>query len=316
MLLRPLHWCADNGRLLLVAGLITGMAAEPMATMLKTYIPEMAVGLLFLAAFRVGPKAAMGASVDFRRAVLFVGIFQVLTPVILFTIFKIVGLVGILPSAIALLSAGASVSASPHLSVMVGHQPAPALRLLVIGTALLPLTIIPVLWLMPQIGDASGVLAASIRLFLVIAVSAVIAFCLRYFFFNDATQSTIKAVDGLSGILLYLIVVGLMAAVGSAIWNDLPLFFSALAAAFAINFGLQLLFFTLLKNDRFNFDRVPFSIVAGNRNMALFLTALPVAVTDPMLLFIGCYQIPMYLTPVLLGKLYGSTKPVSKSDRT
>ena len=32
--------------------------------------------------------------------------------------------------------------------------------------------------------------------------------------------------------------------------------------------------------------------------------ALPVSVTEPMLLFIGCYQIPMYLTPILLARLY------------
>ena len=29
-----------------------------------------------------------------------------------------------------------------------------------------------------------------------------------------------------------------------------------------------------------------------------------VGVTDPLLLFIGCYQIPMYLTPILLGRFY------------
>ncbi len=312
-LAKMLHWCANNGRILLVAGLITGMAAENLAIFLKAYIPEMAVGLLFLAAFRVGPKAALGAAIDFRRAILFVLIFQILVPVILFLVFRTFGWISVLPSAIVLLSAGASVSASPHLSVMVGHEPAPALRILVLGTALLPLTIIPILWLLPQFGDVSAVLAASSRLFFVIAVSATIAFMLRHFFFKNAHQSIIKSVDGLSGIFLYFIVVGLMAAVGAAIWNDLELFFSTLVAAFAINFGLQILFYVLLKSEKYQTDRVPISIIAGNRNMALFLTALPVSVTDPMLLFIGCYQIPMYLTPVLLGKLFGSTKPGSEN---
>jgi ACR3 family arsenite transporter len=50
--------------------------------------------------------------------------------------------------------------------------------------------------------------------------------------------------------------------------------------------------------------RVPYAIIAGNRNVGLFLAALPAAQTDPLLLFIGCYQIPMYLTPLLLGRLY------------
>jgi hypothetical protein len=49
---------------------------------------------------------------------------------------------------------------------------------------------------------------------------------------------------------------------------------------------------------------VPYAIIAGNRNVALFLAALPAAQTEPLLLFIGCYQIPMYLTPLLFGRLY------------
>ena len=50
---------------------------------------------------------------------------------------------------------------------------------------------------------------------------------------------------------------------------------------------------------------VPISIVAGNRNIALFLVALPAEITNPLLIFIGCYQVPMYLTPILMRRLYG-----------
>ena len=52
----------------------------------------------------------------------------------------------------------------------------------------------------------------------------------------------------------------------------------------------------------------PFYHQDGNRwiVVALFLVALPQATTDPLLIFIGCYQIPMYLTPVLLGRFYGA----------
>jgi hypothetical protein len=304
MIFEVLHRCAKNGRWLLVAGLVLGIGAEGFANVLKLYIPHMAICLLFLAAFRVGPKAAIGAALDFRRAIIFVLIFQIAVPVCLYLIFKNIGWFGILPAAIALLSAGASVSASPHLSVMCGHQPAPALRLLVLGTALLPFTIIPILWLLPQFGEASAVMAASVNLFLVIGLSAVLAFSLRHFAFPNASEDIIKSVDGISSVFLLFIVVGLMSAVSPALKSDLPLFFGTLIAAFAVNFGLQFFFFFSLRSNLFTADRVPLAIVAGNRNMALFLTALPVAVTDPMLLFIGCYQIPMYLTPLLLGRLY------------
>ena len=309
---RALGWCAAKGRYLLVAGLLTGMFFETLAQALKAHIPEMAICLLFFAAFRVGPKAAFGALKDFRQAILFVILFQVLVPVFLFGVFNFVGWIGILPAGIALLCAGASVSASPHLAVMTGHSPAPALRLLVLGTALLPLTITPILWLLPQFGDASAVIAASANLFLVIAFSTALAFSLRYFVFQVLSEKATRSVDGASAIFLYMIVVGLMTAVGPALWQDFPLFLKTLAAAFAVNFGLQIFFFFILNTEGLSEKRVPFSIVSGNRNMALFLTALPVAVTDPLLLFIGCYQIPMYLTPMLLGRLYKnvSNKPV------
>ncbi|MFC3119033.1 hypothetical protein ACFOHS_15800 [Jhaorihella thermophila] len=77
-------------------------------------------------------------------------------------------------------------------------------------------------------------------------------------------------------------------------------------AAFALNFGFQIAAYSLLA-DRFpRAEAVAVSIIAGNRNIALFLVALPPQVTDPLLVFIGCYQIPMYLTPILLGRLYRS----------
>jgi hypothetical protein len=81
----------------------------------------------------------------------------------------------------------------------------------------------------------------------------------------------------------------------------------ALAVAFAGNFGLQIAMAIVLRRLAPGGSVAPLAIVAGNRNIALFLTALPAAVTDPLLLFIGCYQIPMYLTPILLGRLYKPT---------
>ena len=74
-----------------------------------------------------------------------------------------------------------------------------------------------------------------------------------------------------------------------------------LALAFALNFGMQILAHTVLADT---IARVPVAIIAGNRNVALFLVALPSDITDPLLIFIGCYQLPMYLTPILLRRFY------------
>ena len=39
------------------------------------------------------------------------------------------------------------------------------------------------------------------------------------------------------------------------------------------------------------------------RNIALLLLSLPAATIEPFLLFIGCYQVPMYLTPLLMRRV-------------
>jgi ACR3 family arsenite transporter len=53
-----------------------------------------------------------------------------------------------------LILAAAPITGAAHIAVMAGGDPAPALRLTVIGTALLPLTVVPVFALAPAFGDA------------------------------------------------------------------------------------------------------------------------------------------------------------------
>jgi hypothetical protein len=163
--------------------------------------------------------------------------------------------------------------------------------------------VIPVFWLAPALGSPAVILGSAARLLLIIFASTAAAFLLRVTIFRDPTPASIAALDGLSAILLAVLVVGLMSAVGPALSGNPAALALNLAAAFAANFGLQIAAFFILRR-RNPADAVPLAIVAGNRNIALFLTALPTAITDPLLLFIGCYQVPMFLTPILLNRLY------------
>jgi hypothetical protein len=46
------------------------------------------------------------------------------------------------------------------------------------------------------------------------------------------------------------------------------------------------------------------ALIAGNRNIALFLAALPPEAVGFLTLFVAVYQIPMYVTPLFAGRLY------------
>ena len=160
------------------------------------------------------------------------------------------------------------------------------------------LSAIPVLLLTPGLGSVATVLASALRLIAVIAGAVGLAFALRLWRAPVLPARQQAALDGAAAIVLAIVVIGLMSAVGPALRSQ-PLQFAAwLAFACAANFGAQLLAARFLPVAPQ--DRASTAIVAGNRNIALFLVALPAPVADSLLLFIGCYQLPMYLTPMLM----------------
>ena len=297
--MRILRLAARYGRPLLAVGLAAGFALPGLAAALKPALPAMVVFLVFVSALRIGARAALGNLREARQGFATVLALQLAVPVALAGGLAVLGLHGTaLGAALVLAMAAPSISGSPAFTVMLGHDPAPAMRLLILGTALLPLTVLPVFWLLPGLGGPNEAVQAALRLTVMIAVAAGTAFTLRHRFFPDPDPETVRELDGLAALTLAVIVIGLMAAVGPALRNDPATLAGWLALAFLASFGMQAAM-------RLLGAPVATAVVAGNRNIALFLVALPAEATDPLLSFIGCYQMPMYLTPILLRRYYG-----------
>jgi hypothetical protein len=305
LVIRLLGKIARRGRSLLVAGLAVGILMPGLALEMKPWLPELVSLLLFLAALRIGPRQAFGAVRDLPSTVGLIVLFQLLMPVVAIAIMAAFGrLDSPVAQALVLMLAASPISGSPNLTVLTGNDPAPALRLLILGTALLPLTVLLPFWLLPELGTVGGVMLAAGRLLVVIWLAAGAAFLVRGFLFRQPLDEAIEALDGVSAIAMAVVVVGLMSAVGPAIIETPLEFLYWLLIAFGANFGMQLIAAFVSNMAGAVKARAAYSIVAGNRNIALFLVALSPGVTDPLLLFIGCYQIPMYLTPLLLSRFY------------
>ena len=300
--MKVLALAGKHGRLLLVLGLVAGLTLQDLAQAMRPWLPVLVAGLIFLAAFRIGHRQARIPRGELPGLAGVVLAYQVGVPVAVALAFAAVGQAGS-PAAVALtlMCAAPSVAGSPNLTVLAGGDPAPALRLVIAGTAVLPLTVIPVFLVSPGLGGSAGLLMVSARLMAIILAAAALAFWLRARFLPAPGPQAIQAIDGASALLMAVVVIGLMAAAGPALAEDPARFALWLAVAFGANFGLQLLAGLVLRGRP---ARTPLSIVAGNRNIALFLIALPAEVTGPVLLFIGCYQIPMYLTPLLMRWYY------------
>lgn len=297
-----------NGRLLLIAGLVAGVGAPDLAGALRPWLPLLVAAMLFLAALRIGLRGVLGAMADLRHSALIALGQQLLLPLALLAVLHALGRADTAPAlAVGLMLAAPPISGSPNLTVLTGNDPAPALRLMIVATALLPLTAPPVLLLLPQVESPVAAIGAAGRLFALIAVATGAAFAVRRIAFADGAVP-LGRIDGLSALTMAVMVVGLMSAVGPALVHRPLVLCLTLAGAFVANFGLQIAVSRLLATPRLDRERAALAISAGNRNIALFFAALPPETIDPILLFIGCYQIPMYLTPLLLSRVHSARR--------
>lgn len=301
---RPLELAAGNARTVLVLGVVAGMAVPTLAERMVPWIGICIGALLFLAMLRIGPQKAREAVLHLRFSVISILLLQCLLPFSVAMLAYVSGWLSIpVILATVLLLAAPPLSGSPHITVMTGHNPIPALRQLVTGTALLPITTIPVFWLTPALGTQFEVFVVALKLLALITAAAGAAFLLRITVLKRPDPQTERSIDGISAIAMALVVIGLMSRAGVAL-REQPLSFSlTLALACALNFGAQIAM-ALLVGKREGAATPALAITAGNRNMALFISVLPAATTDQLLLFIGCCQIPIYLTPLCMKPFY------------
>lgn len=304
MLSRLLCRASQHGRAALVLGLVAGLLLPGAASALQLWLPQLVAALLFLNPYRIGFSRATGGLREGLGSLTSVAILQFVLPLLALAVAHLLG-VAETPAAIALILmlSAPSVTGSPNITTLLGHPPEAAFRLLILGTALMPITVIPVFLLAPALGELAEVLRTSAKLIAGIGLTVSTAFALRQFTAPQLSESLAQAIDGLTVIALAVIVVGLMAALGPALQASPLLVLQWLGFALAANLGLQALCYAAMRR-RAGSGAVAVSVVAGNRNFALFLIALPAATTEPLLIFLGCYQIPMYLTPILMKPFY------------
>ncbi|WP_170476105.1 hypothetical protein [Ruegeria arenilitoris] len=305
--MNPLRLSARHGPLVLVTGLVAGLLLPGLAEPMRPLLPPLVGLLLFLTVLRMEPAAILGSLADLSQVSKTVMGFQVALPLFVAAIGIGVGWTGS-PVFLSLLimAAAPSISGSPNMCLMLGYTAEHALRLMVVGTAILPLTAFPIFWMIPELGDISSVLKATFRLFLTISLATLAAMVIRWRFLRDPTRPVLENLEGLATITLAVFVVGLMPSVSSTALIDPKIAIFWIGFACLLNFGAQLVVFYFTRG-RLSADKATaVSLIAGNRNIAIFFVALPPEVTAPILVFIGAYQIPMYLTPTVMRRVYRS----------
>ena len=307
MIVRALAAMGRHSRLLLVAGLLGGLAWPQAAGILRPHLTELIVALLFFAALQVDPREYRLTRAGLARDVALVLVLQLLLPVLLAGALHLIGWIGPAATMLVLIGTASTISGSPPIAQMLGLSASKALRLLVAGTLLLPVTsLVPLRMLFGSVEDFS-IIAPALRLAAIILVSAGGAWLVRTVILPRMQPNAEQAVGGITALLLAVFVLALMDAVQPALFTDPWQVAAALAFAFAVCVGLQVaaaLAYSRLTRSEDGSVAGAVGVVAGNRNIALFLAALPASQMDPLMVLVGCYQIPMFLTPIVMGPFY------------
>ena len=300
----PLAAVARHGRAVLVVGLLAGIVSPSLAGAIRPHIGLLIAVLLAIAAFRIGARPAWGALSAMASTLALVAVLQIAVPLAVLAVERGFGLAGPLAMALLIMTTTAPIAGTPNLTILVGGDPAPALRIVVVATAVLPLTVVPVFLASGDLGDPAAVAPAALRLAGLIGLAAAVGFLARARLSPDLSPARTAAIDGLSTLVFAIVVIGVMEAIAVEIRRDPELVALTTLAAFAANFGFQLLGATLAARTGAARAAAAIGIASGNRNFILLMTALPDTIIDPIMLFVGCYQLPMYLTPLLLGGFY------------
>ena len=305
MLRDPLVLAARHGQWVLVAGLVAGLALPGLAHVLRPWLPALVALLVFLSLLRLKPGALAMALRTLPQTAAIAAVLQLALPLGVWAGAQALEL-GAHPSSLALvlMCAAPSIMGSPNISMMLGAPPDYALRLMVVGTALLPLTVLPVFAIMPAVQGTAAVGQAAVRLVALIGLSALAAMAVQRVALRHGHPKTHQRLEGVSALALAVFVIGLMPQVSALALQAPATLVFWLMVAFGANMGGQILAWYLLRGRLPHAQAVPLALITGNRNIALFLVSLPAETTAPIMGFIGCYQLPMYLTPLLMARLY------------
>ena len=299
------QFIAKNGHIVLVLGLIGGLVFQGLATAMRPWLSELVMLLLAFAALRIGFLDAVKVLGQMKETLLIVFVYQVIFPLIGAGFFIFFGLGGtVVAMVITMVLASPSITGVTNFAIMLGHQPEPTFRVLVIGTFCLPITIIPVLWFLPAAGSFNEVIWISIELSTLMGLSIALGFIFRAVLIPELSSDQKMALDGGSTVLLAVIVVGLMSSIAPTFNENPKTLVFWLLVAFSVNYGLQLITHMIFLMVGLGRQDASIAIVAGNRNVAIFLMAAAVSDSEEFLIFLSCYQVPMYLTPILMRWMY------------
>ena len=303
MILGALAFVGRHGALFLAGGVLLGLAAPPLAAaarplLVPALLVPLTIALLRLDWRRLGDYARRPALIAVVTAWLLAA-----SPALVWLALHGLPLPAALEHAIVLMTASSPVTMCATVSLLVGLDAALAVVVIVVTTALVPLTLpavaLPLLGLELEIDLATFML----RLGWMVGAAFAVALVARRLAGPARLARSARALDAVAVLSLLVFAVAIMDGVTAAFLARPGYVLGTLAAAFAANLVLQaagtLAFLRLGLRQA-----LTIGLMTGNCNMGLVLVALADEAPFDTVMFFALGQIPMYMLPALLMPFY------------
>ena len=287
-------------------GVLAGVALPWFAELLKPAFTVLLLIPLILALMRLDWLAFRAYA---RRPLLIVVILAFLLlvcPLVLLLALKPLGLPLPLVSAMVLMAAAPPIISAAAISFILGLDAALAVIVIILATALVPVTLPPLALLLLNIQLEMSLLEFMGRLGLLVGIAFAAALLLRIVTSLAWRERNKRLLDGIAVFNLVLFAIAIMAGVTDKMASDPGYVALTTACAFAVNLALQAFGFGFgkyalrLRNPA----AATLGLMAGNCNMGLVMVALGEKADFDMIVFFAMGQLPMYMLPGLLYPLY------------
>ena len=302
-LLHLLALSARRGSVLLAVGIFGGALFPPLAAAFHPAVAPLVFAMMTLIFLRVDLEGTLAHLRRPGRVALIVAAELLISPVLMAGLVEPMGLDRGITAGLVLFAAGCAAISSPAFARMVGLDPELSLVVALLSTFLVPLTAPPLGYWLAGVDLAIGPAAFMTRLLLVIGLPALLSLLLRRV---AGPGRLLRLGDAVDGALVWLVVgygFGVMDGLSVRLAADPGWVATALTAAFLADYGLNVIT-TLALLPMGRTPAATAGLMAGNRNMALFLAVLPASADPRVALFFGLCQFPLFLSPFLLRPLY------------
>ncbi|WPB85792.1 hypothetical protein [Sediminicoccus rosea] len=300
---RFLEWSALHGAALLAGSIFAGLFLPPLAALFRDVITPVVFILMVLVLLRVDPVQVIAY---LRRPLLVAALLVwllIATPLLVWALLVALGIQGPLANGLVIVATGCAATSSPAFARMVGLDGEIAFVVAVLSILLIPLTAPPLALGLLGIDLAISMTGLMLRLGLVVLLPLLISMVIRRVVAPARLDHWGRAVDGAVVLMVVFYGFGVMDGVLAQLLREPGFILTGVAMAFGGMLAMNAV--TALAFTAFG-QKLALSagLLAGNRNMALYLAVLP-ANTDPgILLFCVLCQFPLFLSPFLLKPLY------------